>query len=379
VAVVEPLPAGLFERPDGGFLADWSSEDLVYFLVNVGDGDTQLVLLPARAGQPRRCLVVDVLAADKLAALVRALVDAGRLELHPQLFAIVVATHPHQDHIGGMPRFLDVFENQIDELWEPGFYHASSAYLEMMRALEDNDVRHTQPTSGMTRFLNTVKVTVLSPGVVLRNRFDSYGVDINNASVSLKLDFPATRLEQVDEDRRLRAPSPQSLLLGADAQTMSWSQVMVDFPQLGPDPTPANQALGKARGYVPLRAKVFKVPHHGSKHGVSLELMEAVQPSLTLISSVAGGGKYEFPHLVAVEGIREAIEPIASRPAGVRTSKDWELGVHYTGAGDDTGAPLGTIALVMSPTGRKRHLWRFGDGADDRIDLASGRRFTGRT
>ena len=34
-----------------------------------------------------------------------------------------------------------------------------------MRALEDNEIRHTQPTAGMTRFLSGVKATVLSPGV----------------------------------------------------------------------------------------------------------------------------------------------------------------------------------------------------------------------
>ena len=118
MALPEPVPAHLFSEP-GGFLDAWDHEDLVDFAVNVGDGDTQLLVLPVRAGERRRCIVVDVASARKLAALLRALVDAGRLELHPELFAIVVATHPHQDHIGGMARFLDAFEQQIDELWEP--------------------------------------------------------------------------------------------------------------------------------------------------------------------------------------------------------------------------------------------------------------------
>ena len=377
MALLDPVPAALLDPP-GGFLEAWNPEDLVYFALNVGDGDTQLVVLPVRAGERRRCIVVDVISAQKLAGLVRALVDADRLELHPELFAIVVATHPHQDHIGGMPRFLDAFEAQIDELWEPGYFHPTGAYEEMMRALEDNDIRHTQPAAGMTRFLSGVKVTVLSPGVSLRHRFDSYGVEINNASISLKLDFPATRVVEEGENRRLRKPSPQSLVLGGDAQTLSWSQVLVDFPQLGPDPTPVNQALGKARGLVPLRAKVFKVPHHGSKHGLSLELVEAIDPKLSIVSSVSGGGRYAFPHRVAVEALREALEPIASDATRARTS-DWELGIHYTGARDDAGADLGTIAIVMSPTGSKRELWRLGDADTKAVDLSRARRFTGPT
>lgn len=375
MALPEPVPAHLFSEP-GGFLDAWNHEDLVYFAVNVGDGDTQLLVLPARAGERRRCIVVDVASARKLAALLRALVDAGRLELHPELFAIVVATHPHQDHIGGMARFLDAFEQQIDELWEPGYFHPSGAYKEMMRALEDNEIRHTQPAAGMTRFLSGVKATVLSPGVSLRHRFDSYGIEINNSSISLKLDFPAMRVVEEGENRRLRKPSPQSLVLGGDAQTLSWSQVLVDFPQLGPDRTPVNEALGKARGLVPLRAKVFKVPHHGSKHGLSLELVEAIDPKLSIVSSVGGGGRYAFPHRVAVEALREALEPIASNPTRARTS-DWELGIHYTGARDDTGADLGTIAVIMSPTGSKRELWRLGDADTGAVDLSRARRFTG--
>lgn len=373
----EPVPAGLFET-SRSFLDAWQPEDLVYFVLNVGDGDTQLLLLPTRADEKRRCLVIDVASTAKLAALVRTLVAAQRLELHPELFSIVVATHPHQDHIGGMARFLDAFEHHIEELWEPGYFHPSGAYKEMMRALEDNDIRHTQPTAGMTRFVSGVKLTVLSPGVNLRNRFDSYGIEINDASISVKLDFPAIRVVEEGNDRRLRKPSPQSLVLGADAQTLSWAQVMLDFPQLGPDHTPVNDALGKARGLVPLRAKVFKVPHHGSKHGVSLELVEAIKPRLSLISSEGGGGRYSFPHMVAVEAVREALQPIASRP-GLLRLQDWELGVHYTGARDDANTPLGTMAIVMSPTGSRRELWRFGDAENEQVDLARARRFTGRT
>jgi hypothetical protein len=276
-----------------------------------------------------------------------------------------------------MPRFLDRFRGVISEVWEPGYFHTIQSYHEMMRALEDHKVRLTQPTSGTTRFIGETKVTVLTPGIGLRNRFDTYGVNVNNASLSLKLEFPASRVEQRDKERRLMRPVTRSLILGADAQTLAWAQAAVDFPQLGPDRTLVAKVMDKAQGASPLRADVFKVPHHGSKHGLNLELVEEMHPKLALLSSVSGRGKYNFPHSVTVEALREALDPIASNPRKTRRT-DHDIGIHYTGAIDSVGNTLGTIALVMGPKG-KRRLWRFGDSRDQNVDLGKGRRFTGPT
>jgi beta-lactamase superfamily II metal-dependent hydrolase len=369
--VTEPAPIPAGRLSPGDFLAAIDSRDLVYFLVNVGDGDAQLVLLPAEADGTRRVLVVDVATIAKLPALLDTLADAGVLPQHPKLFAVVIATHPHDDHIGGLGRFVERFHALIDEFWEPGYYMPSSAYLQLMRALEDHQVRLTQPTSGMTRFVGQVRLTVLSPSIALRNRFDSYGVDINDASLALKIEFPASRVEQRGPDRvYLRQAPRQALILGADAQTQSWAQVMGDFPNLRRDNSPAAEAIGKARGLEPLRAAVFKVPHHGSKHGVNLELVELISPRLSLVSSVARGGKYNFPHAVSQEAIREALEPTAE--SGRAHRPDHELGLLYTADRDAAGGALGTIAVVMSPTGRKREVWRFTDRPQDlvRIDRA---------
>jgi hypothetical protein len=165
----------------------------------------------------------------------------------------------------------------------------------------------------------------------------------------------------------------RSLILGADSQTLSWAQVIIDFPQLGPDESVVSVALKKARGVRPLAADVLKVSHHGSKHGVNLELVEQVDPAISLISSALGGSVYNFPHLVALECIREGLEPTTQ--SGHKHSRDYELGIHYTCGEDSKAASLGSIALVISPTGRKRHLWRFGDREDDYIDLGNARLF----
>ncbi len=375
MAAPTPVPADRFRA--GDFASDCSPDDLVYFLLNVGDGDAQLVLLPAEQDGTRRALVVDAGARRKLPALVEALSQTPLLPARHDLFPVVVGTHPHEDHIAGMPEFLDDLGDFVREYWEPGYYHPSASYMETMRALEDRpEIQHSQPTSGFTRFIGPVRVVVLSPTISLRNRFDSYGVTINNASIALKIEFPAARVEQRGSNRRyLRLRRTQGLVLGADAQTLSWGQVMSDFAELRPSDSPVAKQLRMALGSDPLRAQVFKVPHHASKHGVNLELVELIKPALSLISCAAGGGRYHFPHTVAQESVREALEAIAT--TGATHRPDHELGIHYTGSTDSAGTPLGSVAVVISANGRKRNLWRFGDRPDERLDLAAGRLYTG--
>lgn len=382
---IAPVPASRLVA--GDFCSDIDDRDLVYFLLNVGDADAQLILLPTELdpqNQPfRRAIIVDVGITKKLPALVAALraPPSGpplvRSQVGPGTFPVVVGTHPHDDHIRGMPELFRRFGQEITEYWDPGYYYPGQAYLETMAHLEDASryVSYTQPTAGMTRYVGAVKLVALSPAIGLRNRFDSNGVDPNNASIALKVEFPASRVEQRGPDRRyLRIRQTQSLILGADAQTLSWGYVMGDFPELRAEDSPVARELRMAMGADPLSASVFKIPHHGSKHGVNLELVELVHPAIGLVSSVNGGGSYEFPHEVSIEAVREGMEPTTS--GGRTRSDDWNLELHYTAAKDTGGATLGSIGLVLSPTGRKRNLWRFGDTPAQRVDLTKGRRFS---
>lgn len=370
---IAPVPIERLVADD--FVSRCNPEDLVYFVLNVGDGDSQLLLLPADADGVRQAIVVDAVEGTKLTKLLTALSATTMLpDPGPKaLFALVVASHPHNDHIGGMADFITQFGTRIEEVWEPGFFYTTPTYQHMMEAIGTQPVRHGQPTSGMTRYIGHVKVVVLSPGVGLRNRFDSYGIDVNNSSIALKIEFPGRRVTDRAADGSYRRTKRRSLILGADAQTLSWSQVMIDFPQLVPDRGPVAKALSKAQGFEPLKADVFKVPHHASKHGLNLELVEEISPALSLVSSVGGGGSYNFPHVVAIEALREAIEKTAK--SGAKHKPDHEIGIHYTCASDSAGAVLGTIAVVMSPTGSKQELWRFGDRPGKAIELDLARRY----
>jgi glyoxylase-like metal-dependent hydrolase (beta-lactamase superfamily II) len=154
------------------FVSSVAPDCLVYFLLNVGDGDCQLLLLPARDSGQRRAIIVDIASAPKMlslleelttARLLPATVDAGGWR-----FPLVVATHPHSDHIGGMPRFLRTFHSSIAEFWHPGYYLPTATFINTMRELAaDSGAQPTVqlPTSGTMRYYDNVGITVLAPSV----------------------------------------------------------------------------------------------------------------------------------------------------------------------------------------------------------------------
>lgn len=367
----------------GGFVDAIEPFHLVYFLLNVGDGDAQVVLLPEEPSGRRRLLVVDVARTTKTIALIDALEAHGFIAPAPVdgeepdgSLALVVATHPHADHIGGMPELLSTQRTRLGEFWDPGYFHTSQRYHQMMTEVEANSrLGYAQPTAGFRRWIGSALVTVLSPAVGLRNRFDTYGTEVNDSSISLRLEFPAARVVHRGAERELVAqPRTMALILGADAQTLSWSYVLTDFPELHAHANAAAKAIRAATGADPLAAKVLKVAHHASKHGINLELVERINPALTLVSSTADGERFHFPHSVAQELLREARDPLAGS-GSERTRSDPDLGIFYTSDRDDAGARLGSMAVVM---GRGvATLWRFGDDTDDTVDLSAARRFTG--
>jgi len=378
LAPVGPAPGSLLAA-----IAD-DPDALLYFLINVGDGDAQLLVLPPDSNdRVRRLVVVDVAAPGKLPALLDALHAAGLIEAPGTAgqIRLLVATHPHFDHIGGISDLLDRYNGPsgcIDQFWEPGYIFPTPSFHNLMVALESSPwIRRLQPTAGTRLTLDWVRLTALGPSVGLRNRFDTYGVGINDSSITLMIDYPATQMfAQPTGDRTDRRPAPQPgrrLLLGADAQFTSWAQATVDFPALQQS---HNATLAKelrtAIGKDYLSADLFKISHHASKHGINLELMERVAAPIALVSSVAGGGRYGFPHQLAMDAAREARQ--ATTTKGTPRETDQQLGIHVTGSDLDSGTPAGSIAALISRAGgRPIRLFRLGDAPRTPIDLAAAR------
>ena len=379
LAPAAPAPGSLLTA-----IAD-DPDALVYFLLNVGDGDTQLLLLPPDSNDHvRRLVIVDVATPGKLPALLDALHAAGLIE-EPGAAGqvrLLVATHPHFDHIGGMTDFFKRYNGPsgcIDQFWEPGYIFPTPSFHNLMVALESSPwIRRLQPTAGTRLTLDWVRLTVLGPGVGLRNRFDTYGVGINDSSITVMVDYPAGQLfaQPSEGPRKNRRAAPQPtrrLLLGADAQFTSWAQTTMDFPALQQSHNPElAKELRAARGKDYLAADLFKISHHASKHGINLELLERVAAPIALVSSVAGGGKYGFPHALAMDAAREARQ--ATTTKGTARESDQELGIHVTGSELDSGLPAGSIVAVVSrASGRPIRLFRMGDAPRSPVDLTAAR------
>ncbi len=355
---------------------------LVYFLCNVGDADAQLLLLPEQ-GVPakRQAVVVDAGRKGKIPRLIEVFDAEQLLDLGDEAddpIALVVATHPHLDHVRGLPELFALHGDRIAEYWDPGYYHVLGEYHATMLEVEKRKhLVYAQPTSGYRRWISDVAITVLSPSVQLRNRYDSYGIEINDSSISLRIEFPVHRhleeRKETEEGQPIELPSTRCLILGADAQTTSWAYVLGDFPFLHRSETPAAKAIAAAQGDVDLlRGDVLKISHHGSKHGVNLELVERVAPKVTLISSGAERGQFNFPHTVAQELIREALHPTKGLGDHPKDHEP-EVSLFYTADVDTATRQLGTIGLVMSVDACS--MWRFGDGPDEKINLGNARRW----
>ncbi|MBY5160869.1 ComEC/Rec2 family competence protein [Salsipaludibacter albus] len=383
MSAISPLPSdGLDDAPS--FVEAVTDEDLLYFCANVGDADAQLLLLPPRPPHAtRRAIVVDAGRSGKIEGLLALAVDAGWLpttadgSLAPDAIALVVATHPHADHIRGLSGLLASHGHAVSEYWDSGYFHPSRGFHDLMGQISGlPHLLYAQPTSGFRRWLHQTRITVLAPAIHLRNRYDTYGVEVNSASITLRLDYPAPRVLQRDEDRVLvDHENAVSMILGGDAQTDSWAHVATDFPALHAHDNAAAEAIGAATGIDHLRADVLKVPHHASKHGINLELMERMSPKVTLVSSTDRSPQYNFPHAVTQDILREALEPTMG--LGTPRSADHDLGLFYTADRDAAGRALGTIAMRLRPG--TRDLWRLGDEPGDlSFDPATARRWRGR-
>jgi competence protein ComEC len=234
--------------------------------VDVGQGDATLIDLP-----DGRCMLIDAGGNPQGGA------DPGARALVPLLKArrrdrldVVVLTHPHPDHYGGLRAVLDAVP--VGELWDSGQSAAeaeSSAtsrqaldLLDMARARGSRIVR-PEALCGHPRAFGAALVEVLWPCPA----FDA-GYDPNDNSLVVRIRY-----------------GPRSMLFTGDIEAHAEAALL---------------ALVKTDA---LRADLLKVAHHGSRTSSSEAFLAAVTPKLAIISAGAVN-PFGHPHEQTVTRLR---------------------------------------------------------------------------
>jgi competence protein ComEC len=207
---------------------------------DVGQGDAALIESPAGAhilidGGPDPDVV-----ATKLAAL-----GVHRLDL-------MVATHPHADHVAGLPVVLA--RVPVALVLDPGCAGSSPFYAAFLRAVTASGASFRHPRAGAELHVADVTLDVLGPERCWRDT-DS---DPNNDSLVL-------RVREGDA----------SVLFTGDAERENQTDLLHD-----------ERAL--------LTAAVLKVPHHGGN--TSLPTLFAAVHSRIAVVSVGQPNRYGHPN-----------------------------------------------------------------------------------
>lgn len=218
--------------------------ELSVHFIDVGQGDAILVNLEETEilidGGPRSSDVVDYL---------RDYVD-GSLE-------VMVATHPHADHIGGLIEVLEQFE--VNEVWHNGDESDSKTYAEFMEGIEDEGVE-----VNIARLHDVIEAGTLSFNVLNPANLDG---STNNNSVVLHLQY-----EYYD------------FLFMGDAEAEAEAEM------IALDILPENVIL--------------KVGHHGSNSSTSEEFLKVTDPDYAIY--MAGeDNTYGHPHEETIARLTE--------------------------------------------------------------------------
>lgn len=225
------------------WLAMRSPQALRVTFLDVGQGDA--VLIQAPGGKT-------------------ALVDAGRGSPVPELrrlgvreIDLLVATHAHADHIGGMDDVLEFFH--VRNFMDNGLPHATRTYDRLLDAVENERgmvYLHAEPR---TLELGGASIEVLP--------MPSGPSDQNNRSVALVVRY-----------------GDFSVFLSGDSEA---SQLR----------------FMTRRGVVP-DVTVLKAPHHGAKNGFTQGFLDAARPEVVVVS--VGRNAYGHPSPAAISAFRSA-------------------------------------------------------------------------
>lgn len=169
----------------------------------------------------------------------------------------IVATHPHEDHIGNMAKIIKTYG--LYKFYAPKIENTTSTFEKMIDALKDKNLKINvikKDTNSIDLGKNT-DVTVFSP---IKDSYDN----INNYSPVIKIQYGDT-----------------SFLFTGDAEKEVENEILLD----------SNNNI---------RSDVIKIGHHGSSTSSSKSFIEKVNPSIAIIS-VGADNKFNHPNKSTID------------------------------------------------------------------------------
>lgn len=233
----------------------------VYF-VDVGQGDCTIVRSPGG-----KTMLVD--AGDQA--------NGRRVEklmhvLGIEKLDVAVATHLHDEHIGGLIGVLERFPTE--SVYMPRAVHATQLYQTLMETIQAKGLSvHTARSSVTIPFDDKVQVQVLAP-------VGEGSAEPGDESAVIKISYQKT-----------------SFLLTGDAEAPNESQLLSSGADVSAD--------------------VLKIGRHGSANATTEEFLKAVSPSVAVIS-VGSGNPYGYPD-------REVLDRLAPYATVYRTDESGTL------------------------------------------------------
>jgi competence protein ComEC len=233
---------------------------------DVGQGDGALISSPAGAN-----ILVDGGPDEEQMATKLAALGVKRLD-------VVIGTHPHADHLDGLPEVFARFP--VGTVLEPGCNEPSPSYTAFKESIALEGLHVDYPRAGDELQVGDLTLDFLAP----HGCFSDTHSDPNNDSLVFRLTL-----------------GDDSVLFSGDAEIES-QQVMLD-----------DHAL--------LQSEVLKVPHHGGDTSLP-EFFDAVRPQLAIVS-VGQPNPYGHP-------VPKVLDELAATGAHVvRTDQAGDLDVVF--------------------------------------------------
>lgn len=245
IALLLLLTESLFTAAPEGDKTNFSI--LKVHIIDIGQGDSVLI------ESDNQYMLIDAGEKGTSSLVIEYLEDSGVKKLD-----YVIATHPHSDHIGGLVDVINSF--QVGKIIMPNVVHTSRTFENLLDTISDHALKITKPIIGNEYAIGEASFIIIAPNSL---SYDS----LNNYSVGIKLTY-----------------EENSFVFTGDAEIESEYEMLENG--------------------INLDADVLKLGHHGSSTSNSESFLDAVTPSIAIVSAGIDN-QYGHPHVEILESIKE--------------------------------------------------------------------------